>query len=79
MKSPAKKAVAKKAPAKRTAKKVPTVSLAEVARGVKVNEKVARAKFRRLGDKSPVTRVGTKGWMFAASDRAKVEAVLTGK
>lgn len=57
-----------------------TVTLADIARDLDVNPKVARAKARRHSSKLETMRVaGTDGWVFASKHRTAIVNILTGK
>lgn len=64
------KVVKDKAPAK-----VDGVTLMEIAKALGMDDKVARAKLRRLGDKVP-TGLGEHRWVFKEGDVMKVRQLL---
>jgi hypothetical protein len=65
---------------KKTEAKGDTVTLADIARDLKVNPKVARAKARRHSSKLETLRIaGTDGWVFPSKNRTAVVNILTGK
>lgn len=70
---------ARKAPAEAPAKDTKQVTLAEIAAELKIDDKVARAKMRRLRDSGSTllpARTSDSGWTFAAKDAAAVKALL---
>lgn len=75
-KAPDVAAAVKKAPA--PAGKPKVVTLSEIAGELKIDDKVARAKMRRLRDsKAAIPACVTEhGWTFAAKDAAAVKALL---
>ena len=55
-----------------------TFTLADLARDLDINPKVARAKTRRHATKLEAFRVGTEGWVFDGKHRAEVSKLLKG-
>src|SRR5262245_58900952 len=55
----------------------PTVTLAQLARDLNINPKVARAKARRHAAELPKT-VGDDNWIFPASAKSKLIKFLNG-
>jgi hypothetical protein len=53
------------------------VSLVEIAKELDMDDKVARAKLRRMGDVVP-TSGGEHRWVFAAKDVPTVKGLLQG-
>lgn len=64
------------APAKGEAKpaNANVIRLADIAQEMNIDPKVARAKFRRLGEEAPV--VAGDGWVFAPKQREEVMKAL---
>jgi hypothetical protein len=55
-----------------------TFTLADIARDLDINPKVARAKARRHALKLEAWRIGTDGWVFDTKHRADVQKLLKG-
>jgi hypothetical protein len=57
-----------------------TISIADIARAMNVDQKVARAKLRRLYASQPANTLPKpvgEGWTFAVSDESKLRNLLT--
>lgn len=55
-----------------------TFTLADLARDLKINPKIARAKARRHSKDLAKHRVGTDGWNFSLKAKPAVSQLLTG-
>lgn len=78
-KTASKTPAAKKAPAAKAPATAKVFSLADLARDLKIDPKVARAKARRNEDDFGKYRArGEDGWVFPTTKRADVSRLLTG-